>query len=225
MTNGAKLLTIHCADKKSHHEDKVNPKFQPFHPSKLCLAASSGSGKGSLAKNIICRAQPPFERIYIVHYDVDEDGKCGSEEWDDMEPEKYFNMNTFPENPTFFDRDVKNCVIFDEINCIGLSRSQRAILDRFFSYTCSHQSVTALFLQQNFTSIPVSIRRACQYITLWKGVDKTAERHLTATTGHDMKELFKLCKKRYDSITLDFIGEHAPLRLNFYAKVEDDEAC
>jgi hypothetical protein len=72
------------------------------------LSGRSGCGKGVAAKNLLARASPPFERIVIWHYDVD------NLEWDDCEPPDVIAELLDDPSP-FWDRDQKNLIICDEI--------------------------------------------------------------------------------------------------------------
>ena len=88
------------------------------------------------------------------------------------------------------------------------------------NYGASYYSVSVYRLQQSFTSIPCSVRRAADMWLIWDSVDHNSVRHISGTTGHDFKELLKLTTTKYDHITFDFSGGPA-LRLNSFDPITD----
>ena len=100
------------------------------------------------------------------------------------------------------------------------NKELRNRLDRMFNYVASHYSVNVYLLQQSFTSIPCSVRRAADMWLIWGSVDMHSVRHISGTTGHDFKELLTLTKNKYDFITFDF-SEGPALRLNLFDPITD----
>lgn len=207
------LCVIDCADKELHHVDLVNPGTLPSFPSKVLLAGRSGCGKGSTTKNLVMLASPPYQNIVLVHYDPK-----GTKEWDDVEPSAKYAAEDLPSDPAeFLDRNKKNCLILDEINFEGMSRALRGKFDRLFMYVASHYSCSIFLLQQNYTSIPVPIRRACDWWVIYPSVDVQSQLHISRTTGFDVPALKrKWCKTKYDNLTFDFSGDGPELRLNVF---------
>ena len=208
------ILVPPNADKEGHHKDALYPDLLPGHPCRICLAGRSGAGKGCVAKTLLAKANPAFERIVIYHYDRD------TKEWDDCD---YSDMITeLPDNPAdFWDRDVKNLLVIDEVPFEGLLKAEKSKLDRMFNYVASHYSVSVYLLQQNFCSIPVPVRRSCEYWVLWGSVDAVSIRDVSMKTGHDFAELLLLTASKYDSIMFDFTGSKYPLRLNLFHPIAD----
>ncbi len=209
------MLAIFNSDKVVHHHDQNRDKKlaapSPSHPARLILAGRSGAGKGSTAKNILHRATPAFDRIVVYHYDT------STLEWEDCDAEM---ISELPEDPAaFWDRDKKKLLIIDEVP-MDSSKESRNRLDRMFNYVASHYSVSVYLLQQSFTSIPCSIRRAAYMWLIWRSVDMHSVRHISGKTGRDFKELLKLTKNKYDFITFDFSGGPA-LRLNLFEPITD----
>ncbi len=100
------------------------------------------------------------------------------------------------EDPTaFWNRDTKNLLVIDVVPMDGTKESRNR-LDRMFNYVASHFSVSVYLLQQSFTSIPCSVRRAADMWLIWGSVDMHSVRHISGTTGHDFKELLKLTKNK-----------------------------
>ena len=100
------------------------------------------------------------------------------------------------------------------------NKESRNRLDRVFNYVASHYSVSVCLLQQSFTSIPCSVRRAADMWLIWGSVDQHSVRHISGTTGHDFKELLRLTKSKYDFIALILLGG-AALRLNLFDPITD----
>ena len=209
------LMKIDCADKKAHHHDALSPGLMPFHPSVIIAAGRKGSGKGSTVKQLLMMAVPAYDKIYICHYDPK------SEEWKDVDPAKVFSIDDLPANPSeFLNRDEKNALVIDEIQFEGMNRANKGKVDRVANYYCTHYSCTTFIIQQNVTSIPPSIRRAADWLILWPSVDRESMRYVSRLTGHDMRELAKLCEKKHDSITFDFSKDGPELRLNLFTPIK-----
>lgn len=108
-----------------------------------------------------------------------------------------------------------------------MTRKERGDLDRLFGYISTHASCSILLCTQDFASVPISVRRKCTHWVLFPSVDYSANRHVSMATGHNFKELAKLCKTKHDSICFDMSGNGGPeLRLNLYLPIgqsNDDE--
>ena len=87
-----------------------------------------------------------------------------------------------------------------------------------FNYVASHYSFSVYLLQQSFTSISSSVRRAADMWLIWGSVDQHSVWHISGTTGHDFKKLLRLTKTKYDFIVFDFSGG-AELRLNLFEPI------
>ena len=204
------IFDIPNADKTNHHPDAHYPGLLPSHPARIIFAGRSGCGKGISAKNLLARANPPFQRIVLYHYD------CETKEWADCCDPKD-TITELPEDPaSFWNRDLKNLLIVDEVPFEGMPREERSRVDRMFNYVCSHYGVTVYLLQQNFVSIPVPVRRAADWWVLYRSVDAISIRDVSAKTGHDFADLLRLCETKYDSITFDHSGNGPELRLNMF---------
>ena len=47
---------------------------------------------------------------------------------------------------------------------------------------------------------------------------------ISRKTGHDLRQLMRLCETKYDSITFDFSGNGPKLRLNMLQPIEGDDS-
>ena len=210
------MLAISNPNKTGHHKDQNRDKrlasTLPSYPARLILAGRSGAGKGSTAKNIFHRATPAFDRIVVYHYDI------SSLEWQDCDA---LMISELPENPSeFWNRNQKNLLVIDEVP-MNSNKESRNRLDRMFNYVASHYSVSVYLLQQSFTSIPRSARRAADMWLIWGSVDQHSVRHISSTTGHDFAELLKLTVNKYEFIAFDFSGQGPALRLNLFQPITD----
>jgi hypothetical protein len=222
-----KLKPIHvweCVDKKFITHDR-NP-LLPSGGERLILAGRSNSGKGSLAKNIIARLDPspydrdgnPAGRIMCLHYAPE-----STDEWDDTQAQM-IGIDGLPEiNDANWDRTKKNLLIIDELPVHSLSKPQRELVTKYFEFGASHYNIIIIMLAQNFASIPTPIRRAAEYWIIWPSCDKIAQSHISAVTGHDMRQLTGLCKSMYDNICFNFTGKKHRLRLNLFTPIRDND--
>ena len=205
-------VVIPCVDKEYLHDDK-NP-LLPSCGEKIILSGRSGSGKGVAVKNIIGRLNPPAERIVVLHGDPQ-----GTQEWLDCDAE----MRGIDELPDLqWDRKVKNVLIIDEIPIDSLPKAQRSEIERYHNYRASHYGIMIFLLSQSFYSSPTCIRRAADRWIIWPGVDETFNRDVQAKTGHNMRDLKKLCESKYDNITFNFTGRGPALLFNLFEPIEDD---
>jgi hypothetical protein len=213
-----------CVDKKYITHDRND--LLPSGGERLILAGRSNSGKGSLAKNIIGRLDPspydrdgyPDGRIMCLHY-----SPGSTDEWDDTQAEMV-GIDDLPEiNDANWNRTKKNLLIIDELPVHSLSKPQRGLVTKYFEFGASHYNIIIIMLAQNFASIPTPIRRAAEYWIIWPSCDKIAQSHITMTTGHDMKQLTRLCKSTYDNITFNFTSKPHRLRLNLFTPIKDNE--
>ena len=75
-----KILPIKNKDKGFHEKWKEGRnKLNIPHPFRILALGPPGSGKSTIAKNILLRANPPFEKVFIIHCDPDY-----TQEYDDI---------------------------------------------------------------------------------------------------------------------------------------------
>ena len=215
------LLKIDCADKLNHHLGGLAPTKMPFFPSKTLACGRSGAGKGSTAKQLLLTAVPAYDKIYLIHYAPE-----STDEWDDCDLSGKFTVDAWPGDPgELLDRNLKNAVVCDELAFEGMSGKNKGKIGRLVNMTSSHFGCSVFILQQNLTSVPPSIRRACMndWLIYWPGNDAASMQYVSRATGHDMKAPKLLCKAKYGSITLDGSGNGASLRLNLFTGIADSE--
>ena len=208
------LVVIKNPDKLMAHLDRKEPTLMPSHPSRIIIAGRSGCSKTTCTLNIVGRASPPFDRIVCWHGDHE-----GSHEYDICDPEMVGEMPALDS----WDPTIKNCLIIEELNVLAFTKQQRGDLERIFNYQSSHKSLTVICAVQNFTNLSPSIRRSACWWVLYPSISLDAVSDISRKTGHDLRQLMRLCNTKYDSITFDFSGNGPRLRLNMFDPIDDDE--
>jgi hypothetical protein len=194
-----RLIPIPNADKQFHEKWTKDRNILNFpHPYRAVFVGPPNTGKSTSIKNIIIRADPPFERIVVIHVDAD-----GTQEYNDLEFAEI--MDSIPA-PTEFDGEVKTGVIIDDIDYKALSKPQKSALDRLFGYVSTHKNVSTFATAQNPMDMPVSCRRCANIFVISKMHDKEAIRSLGAKVGID-PEHFRRCygmlDEPFDSLWID----------------------
>jgi hypothetical protein len=211
------IVPIPNADKTFYEKWGKNSKSCCDFPHSFVMICSGirNSGKSTVIKNIILHQSPEFERIVLVHCDPE------TKEYDDMSAEIITQIPA----PSEFDPSMKNLLIIDDMEYKQMDKDQKRNLDRLCGYASSHRSVSVIATAQDAYSLPVCVRRNCDIFVLWRGRDLNALSGLAKRTGMTKKsflELFKLCKKRHDSICIDLTKDSPmPLRFNLFNKIEE----
>lgn len=209
------VVVIPNPDKEGYLLDDKNP-LLPSCGEKLIFSGRSGSGKGVAAKNIIGRMDPPADRIVVFHGDP-----TGTKEWEDCGAELKGIDELVDTN---WVRGQKTVCVIDEVPIDSLPKAQRTAVERLLNYFCSHYGVICMLLCQSFYSIPPACRRAADRWVLFPSIDEQVNRDIAAKTGHDMKQLKKLCTSKYDCIQFNFSGRGPPLLFNLFEEIIDTEA-
>lgn len=64
------ILPIPCADKAFHEKWKKGRDMLNIpHPFRCVALGPPNSGKSTIVKNLLIRAKPEFEEVYVVHCD------------------------------------------------------------------------------------------------------------------------------------------------------------
>ena len=215
----SELSVIDNPEKTTHsgpREDGILPAF----PVRHLITGRPGSGKGVQCANLIAREDPPFDRYVLCHWEKE------PEEWmnlldDQPEFEVYaWREDGLPEIDVF-DRKKKNCLIIDEIPFDHLTIQQRNHLERIFNFACSHKSITAFILAQDIFSVPISVRRAMDFISIVQSPIRSTEGLLSRMLKMDIGSLMRrFCKTQYDCLVFDFTGQGPPVRLNWFTPID-----
>lgn len=208
-----KILPIPNQDKAFHESWKKGRNLLNFpHPYRACLAGIPNCGKGNVTKNLIIRAKPPFEEIFVIHPDADY-----TKEWDDVDATM---LSQIP-SPEDFQGEVKTLVVLDDLELKGLNKDQKRNLDRLFGYVSTHKNISVILTTQDAFNVPAIVRRCSNLFIFWRNHDIDSLACLSRKTGLDSSNLNsifdQLFKNPHDSLWIDMTkGSPAPMRLNGY---------
>lgn len=190
-------------------------------PCRVILCGNPGSGKSNMIKNLILRADPPYEKIYLLHPDED---SC---EYDDIGSENIERLSEVPKI-TFCDPKVKNLLIVDDIELKNLKKDAKGRLDRLCGYSSSHRNLSVFMTSQDTFNIPPSIRRNGSFFCLWKNQpDISALAQVASRSGLNSQKLFNIFENHMennrDCLMIDMTpNTPAPLRVNGYKVIEKE---
>jgi hypothetical protein len=213
-----KILPIECSDKSFQEKWTEGRDILNFPWSfAWCLCGPPSSGKSTILKNHIIRADPPYTKVLVCHYDAE-----GTNEYDDIGAEM---IDELPDPKKINPIKEKMMLIIEDLNLTTLSKEERYKLDRLAGYSRSHRGVSLGLTVQNPMDCPVGFRRMCNIFTLWRQPDLNGLMLMSRRTGYKQKdfiEFFKFCKRQHDSITIDCTDmTPAPLRFNAYQLIKE----
>lgn len=178
--------------------------------------------KTTSIKHIVLRAKPAFEEVIVIHCDPEY-----TQEWDDIDAEVICGIP----DPKSWPGLVKTFVILDDIGYQGLSKEDKASLDRLFGYVSTHKNISVALTSQDGINIPPAIRRCSDIWAIWKTSDKGAMTRIAGKAGvekEDFKNIFThLMPNLRDGLWIDNTCDSPyPLRKNGFimlTKHEDEE--
>ena len=153
-----RILPLQCADKKNHEKWKKGRDHLDIPaPARICCLAPPNSGKTTFIKNMIIRAKPMYEEIYIVHYDAE-----GTNEWKDVDG---IMLSELPD-PKGFDPDTKKLLILEDLEYSHMNKEDKRRLDRLFGYASTHKFMTVILTAQDSFRVPPICRRCSTVFVL-----------------------------------------------------------
>lgn len=187
------------------------------HPWRGVFLGPPNCGKGTVLKNLILRAHPPFEEILCIHCDPEY-----TQEWDDVGAEM---LDSIPA-PEEWPGKVKTLVILDDIECRGLSKEQRRNLDRLYGFVSTHKNISVALCSQDTFNVPPIVRRCSNLWVLWRCPDLDAMSVCARKTGMKaarFNDIFnQLMMDKHDSLWLDMTPKTPwPKRKNGYRLIEE----
>jgi len=218
MPRTSKIRVFKNKDKEGWYESWApNRDLMNFpHPTRILMSARPGSGKTNIIKNIIVKAKPHYQRIFLCHYDPD------TKEYNDL---KVIPLKKLPK-PTakYFNTKYKNLLIIDDYEYRRLTADQLNSLNRLWGYASTHRGLTIIAATQNWFSLPIDIRQMSDVFFIWKGTTDLPNLHMIGRkfglNKDETVELFKHCKKKYDFICFDYtIDSPMPIRFNGYIDI------
>ena len=216
------LIAIKNADKEFHEHWTPNRNPLNFpHPFRAVLLGPPNCSKTTTVKNIIIRAKPAFEQVFIIHCDPD-----GTNEYDDIGA---IFLPNFP-SPESWDSKGKKLVIIDDFDLKSLSKEQMKNLDRLHGYVSTHKSVSLLCCSQCPFNIPPIVRRCANLFILWKGRDldsMSATARKSGMRSKEMRGIFdQLMPNFRDSLWIDLTTDSPyPLRKNGFLMINKTSEC
>ena len=206
------LIHIPNVSKKSHEKWYKGRNIANFpRPYRLINCGSVNSSKTNTAKNVILRAYPRFDDIYLVHISPTD------AEWDDIGITE--KLDHIPDE-SFFDPDGKTLIIIEDMEF----KENDYNLSALFRYISTHKNVSVILNYQSFIHIPRIARRLANVYNLWEDPDKASQAMVEKRVGLDKGELqhmFDTLKKhRRDFITIDKTDNSpAPMRFNLFSPI------
>lgn len=183
-----KILALGNADKDSWQERWYPGRDLLNFPcgSRIVLVGPPNSGKSNAIRNILLRADPPYERVMVYQYDPD------STEWDDIEPEY---LDEMPDPLQIKNDGVKKFLILEDLELSQLKGPNLAKMNRLFGYCASHNQLTIAICAQNAIDIPTCARRVANVFVLWRSPDIIAMTQLASRTGLRQNDLWNIFDK------------------------------
>ena len=176
------------------------------------------SGKSTIVKNIILKSRPMYKKVLVVHY-----GGEGTRDYEEIDGIEVVPLSALPDPVDINPRKEKMLLVLEDVPLSSINREQKQKIDRLYGYSSSHRGVSVITCAQNPFDVPVGARRSSNIFILWKQPDLAALQIMASRTGYssaEFRNLFKLCKKKHDSIMIDITEKTpCPLRFNAYIPI------
>jgi hypothetical protein len=214
------LIFLKNRDKDNHESWSNGRNLLNFpKPYRMLLFGSPNSGKTNFIHNVIMRADPPFEKIYVFHPDSQ------SREYA-MLGDHIEMLESMPDK-LFCDPKLKNLLILDDIEYKNLSKVDKASLDRLTGYTSTHRNCSVMLTSQDAINVPPSVRRNSNIFVLYKNVPDLNSLAQVASkislTADKLFSIFNSCMpNQRDSLCIDLTqGTPAKMRINGFKKIQE----
>ena len=220
MSLPKEIIPIPNTDKEFHEKwYKTRDPLNLPHPWRGVFLGPPNCGKGTIVKNLILRAKPEFEEIYVIHCDPEY-----TKEWEDIGAEM---LDEIPA-PNEWEGQVKTLVILDDLEYKGMNKIQKRNLDRLWGFCSTHKHISCALLSQDTFNVPPIIRRCSNVWVLWRCPDLDAMSACARKTGmnkNNFNSIFnELMMNEHDSLWLDMTAHTPyPKRKNGYSIIEIEE--
>lgn len=220
------ILALKNVDKSEHeHWDDTHKKNIVNWPCpvRICVIGPCGVGKTNLCKNILLNSRPLYDKVFLIHPDIEV-----SKEWDDIEPTDcmqkipplhYFSDIIDPDNK------LKNVCIIDDIEFSGSNKDELHNLGLLMRYLSTHRNMSIIFSHQSWFDVPTIVKKMSNVYIIYRPKANNElsmiENRCGAPKGL-FKYLFDTVATGYrDNICYD-LTENTPaqLRLNLFNKIE-----
>ena len=191
------------------------------HPFRCVALGPPNVGKTTIVKNLLLRANPPFEEVIVIHCD-----SGYTKEYDDV-GENLEILNEIPA-PEDWEGEVKTLVVLDDLEFKGMNKDQKRNLDRLFGYVSTHKNISCILCSQDPFNVPPIVRRCSNLWVLWRCPDLDAMATCARKTGMKaagFNSIFnQLMLDSKDSLWLD-TTDHTPykMRKNGYTIIKKQE--
>ena len=214
-----KLLNIPNADKKWHEKwYKGRDMLNYPHPFRLVIFGNPNTAKTTKAKNIMIRADPPFEKIFVIHIDGEY-----TQEYEDIDA---VMLDKIPApNSPIFDGECKTLVVLEDLEFKFLNKTELRNLDRLCGYVSTHKNVSVITIAQDGFNLPPCVRRMSNIWVLGKSNDMDSIKQISRKCGLTPKFVENIyrtkLKTQYDSLWIDNTKNSPyPLRLNGFEPIQ-----
>ena len=210
-----KILALPNPDKEFHESWQKNRNMLNIpHPFRCVALGPPNVGKTTIVKNLLLRADPPFEEVVVIHCDSEY-----TKEYDDVGD----NIEVLSEIPAPEDWEglVKTLVVLDDLEFKSMNKVQKKNLDRLFGYVSTHKNISVILCSQDPFNVPPIVRRCSNLFILWRSNDLDSMATCARKTGlksTDLKNIFeKMMPDSKDSLWLDATEKTPyPMRKNGY---------
>lgn len=185
------------------------------HPFRAVALGPPNVGKTTIVKNLLLRADPPFEEVVVIHCD-----SSYTKEYDDIGIQIIDEIPAPDEWPGL----VKTLVVLDDLEYKGMNKDQKRNLDRLFGYVSTHKNISCILCSQDPFNVPTIVRRCANFWILWRCPDLDAMSTVARKTGlksSNFKNIFdQLLPGCRDSLWIDKTANSPyPMRKNGFTKI------
>ena len=212
-----KIYPIPCSDKEGWTENWFQGRnmLNIPHPWRFLGIARPSSGKSTVIKNIILRSKPKFKEILVYSFE-----KEATNEYDDIGATM---LDAFP-SAKGWDRKNKRLLIIEDVNLKGMSKENRANLNRLMGFTSSHCNLSVAITAQSPFDVDPPTRRMSSIICLWKNHDLHSLYQMASRTGLKKQHVefifLYLIKGNHSFLMIDLTnGSPYPYRINGFEPV------
>lgn len=211
-----KIHWFENADKGFHEKWKSGRDMMNLpHPFRALVVGPPNSGKSTVIKNLLIKAKPHFEALYVIHCMADE-----TKEWQDCDPTSM--LASIPA-PSEWTGEKKTLVVVDDIALKKLPKDEKKNLDRLLGYCSTHMNISVCLTSQDTFNVDPVLRRYFNVYILWPSMDQDSMALIARKVGvKSLSELFEeYCPPgKRNFIMIDKTTDSPyPLRVNGYSLI------
>lgn len=164
-----KILALKNIDKMDHEswDEKHRKNICNFpSPFRCALIGDAGKGKTTLVKNILLNARPLYDRVFLIHPDIDV-----TKEYADIEPTEC--MQHIPPISYFSDvidpdEHKKNICIIDDVEFSGKNKEELHNLGLLVRYLSTHRNMSVIFSHQSWFDVPPIVKKMSNVFIIYR---------------------------------------------------------